>query len=233
MNSHFRTEASVPVANAPQDAPHSNINKGLSETNAMPNHGRNVHTEDLKASCDYHGFDETLAKVARARYVHSPYCAVVTMRFRNLAFERLPHAASDIQCILFVLFGTDPVVLSARPMMKGTPFVEADVMCHNAYTIFRGLSERIVVIDRHGFHVARGTVCTRPAHARRGGRNTSSNDNVFPKTVETAAALEYCKRVRQLPQKERHFKTDGLPCVPVRVEIAPLVVCDSEAVEFL
>ena len=224
MNTLFRTEVFAPDANAPQDAPHFvSITKGLSETNAMPNHGRNVHRDDLKTSCDYHGFDETLVKIGRARFAHNPYAALVTMRFRNLAFERLPHVATDIQCILFVLFGTDPVVMSVRPMAKGTPFVEADVMCHSVERLVSGMAEKVVVIDRHGFHVARGTVSTRSVRARRGGRNAPmGRDDVQPNSDETAAALNYCKAVRQMPQKERHFKTDGLPCVPVRIELPPM-----------
>jgi len=193
---------------------YTSITKGLSETNKMPGHGRNVHDNDLKEICDYHSFEGTLAALKQAKYAHSPYAAVSTLRIRNLAFERNEASMTiDIQCLLSVICGNEPVVVAVRLAAPGRPYIEADVITAYAGHIVKRMSERVVVVDRHGFHLARGTVT---AHVDR-----RRKDHAVPNSRETAAVLDYCAAIRQLPQKERHFKLDGLPCVPVRVEQVP------------
>jgi len=224
MQALFNTEV---FAFSPASASnYTSVTKGLSETNKMPGHGRNVHNNDLNETCDYYSFENTFAKLNKAHFTHSPYARYTTLRFRNLAFERSATMATDIQCVLYALVGTEPVVRNVRLAQPGKPYIEADIITSKHKLIVEKVNESVIVMDRHGFHIARGTVSTevstRPP--RRGAR-ASKEHVTISNTSEVEHVLNYCKAVRQLPQKERHFKLDGLPCVPVRVED----VVESEA----
>jgi len=227
MSKFFRTEA---FEYSPADSNFVSVTKGYSETNihssetnSMPGHRRNVHEEALGDSCNYHPFEATLAAVQKSHFSHSPYATATTLRFRNLAFERHATMVKDIQCILYNMAGPEPVVTSVRLSEPGRPFIEATVITAYPGDIVAKINKKVMVMDRYGYHVARGTVDT-AVSARPAKRNVcipKEQQQVITtsSTPEVQAALDYCKAVRQLPQKERHFKLDGLPCVPVRVEL--------------
>jgi hypothetical protein len=193
--------------------------KGLSETNRMPGHGKNVHEEALSGTCNYHSFEATLAAVQKARFSHSPYASQSILCFRNLAFERSATMVTDIQCLLFATCGPEPVVTSVRLAEPGRPFIEATVVTAYPQHIVKRISEHLVLMDRHGFHIARGTVRINNDRRRKFGPSPV-RDLAAANNKEAGDVLKYSASVRQLPQKDRHFKLDGLPCVPVRVECA-------------
>eukprot|EP00744_Colponema_vietnamica_P003671 GILI01005596.1.p1 GENE.GILI01005596.1~~GILI01005596.1.p1 ORF type:complete len:392 (+),score=101.46 GILI01005596.1:99-1274(+) len=217
------------------------------QSNAMPNHGRNVHEgyvanisryapyastvakspkrlsssmEDLCNVPDHHHLHRSLSsihdnlnscafssasaestcaidreenhchqQVTAHHYRHDPYAVRHTLRASCLPFERIEHAKADIQAVIVAVCGENfnVIVESVQKAPKGH-CLEVTIRTSHPNDLADKLAEAVVLMDRNGFHVADG--------------------NVHPQQ----ALLDYCEHVRNLPQQERHWRLDGLPC---------------------
>lgn len=146
-------------------------------------------------------------------------------------------ADSDNGCAHLV--STNPlnvVVLNVRKAAKGHT-MEATVRTSQPRLLAKLISEAVVLADRKGFHLAHHY--ERPADAEECELapaacqpNTSHVHQRAsePVTVSTRQQLlKYCETIRNLPQKQRHWTLDGLPCSTVGLRVDGVMpVTDEE-----
>jgi hypothetical protein len=213
----------------PMDAPHHSSNKQQHNNNSnmkqstpigasfssngfsqpprelgnRPNHNTNVH-DSLAGKCSFHAYRSSSASggpgVASVRRPPKLLPVTATNKDQSLPIfvqmfpsEWIQQAHSIFQEIIRTICGpTMPAVVESMDMRSETSFI-AVVRTAHVWDLIARLRCR-VLMDRHGYWYA--------------------NDWKAYQEMK-----EYCDTVRRLPQQQRHCKTDGLPCMPLVVEL--------------
>lgn len=168
-----------------------------------PNHGINVH-DALVGSCSFHAYRHGKhQRPPEATDLH-PCEQTLPIFVQMFPSEWIGQADCVFQDVLDCLCGIDGSQggghVERTEQRSETSFI-AFVCTSKVWELIARLRCR-VLMDRHGFWYA-------------------DDWNSFLKMKE------YCEGVRRLPQQQRHYKTDGLPCMPLVVELSRMVSHDS------
>lgn len=180
------------------------------ELGNRPNHNTNVH-DSLAGKCSFHAYRSGSlcgSVVAAAR--RPPKLLPPTPTNRDLSLpifvqmfpsEWIQQAQAIFQELVRTICGpTMPAVVETMDMRSETSFI-AVVRTAHVWDLIARLRCR-VLMDRHGYWYA----------------------NDWKAYLDMK---EYCEAVRRLPQQQRHCKTDGLPCMPLVVELGRSATMDS------
>lgn len=207
---HFVAQASAPPP--PQLPPPSAQGSVVSGTAAHPGihdsvgplvvggrlrHGSNVHTE-LKHVCKYMSYrdGDAVMKQLSAAPSNGPRDQVLPLFVQMFPSEHKDQAAALFERVMLLVCGPGAgrvVGIESRSETSFIVMVRTGFVWHVLYNLHYR-----VLMDRHGFWYA-------------------ENINQY------AQLKEYCDRVRALPQQTRRSKTDGLPSMPLVVELSRTV----------
>lgn len=156
-------------------------------------HGGNAHTE-LKNACKYFAYRD--ADQIKANYPqHQPGAKdqLLPLFVQMYPSEHKDQAANIFEKVLTLICGPGAgsvVGVEPRSDTSFIVFVRTGVVWHVIYNM-----RYRVLMDRHGFWYA---------------------ENL----QQYAIMREYCENVRTLPQQSRHAKTDGMPSMPLVIELS-------------
>ncbi|CUG94391.1 Hypothetical protein, putative [Bodo saltans] len=177
------------------------------ELGNRPNHNTNVH-DSLAGKCSFHAYRSSTttsggllgggASAVRKAPKLLPITATIKDQSLPIFVQMFPsewiqQAHSIFQEIIRTICGPSmPAVVESMDMRSETSFI-ALVRTAHVWDLIARLRCR-VLMDRHGYWYA--------------------NDWKAYQEMK-----DYCDTVRRLPQQQRHCKTDGLPCMPLVVEL--------------
>jgi hypothetical protein len=159
-------------------------------------HGGNAH-RDLQQICKYFSYkDADNQKLLPSGHQASDRVQVLPLFVQMFPAELKDHAALIFEKVMLIICGPGAgrvVGIEARSETSFLVFVQTDVVWHVLYNL-----RCRVLMDRHGFWYA---------------------ENL----QQYSKMREYCDAVRMLPQHSRHGKTDGMPSMPLVVELSRTV----------
>lgn len=177
-------------------------NATFADTHNLVNHAHEIDNN--------HSTHHSTLHSNQLHYRHDPYATRHILRASCLPFERIEHAKSDLQAVISAVCGENfnAVVESVQKATKGH-CLEVAVRTSQPRVFADLMAEAVVLMDRKGFYVAHHIESPKV-----GEKNTilgalHSQGSIFS---TRQAVLDYCEHVRNLPQQERHWRLDGLPC---------------------
>lgn len=192
--SHQQMMQSVMQVSGGGKAMDEGLTSASREIGNRPNHGTNVH-DQLGGKCAFHAYRPGLRRKPLVPPAHAN--AQVLPIFVQMFPSELIHQALDVfQDVIATVCTNYGGIVERVDHRSETSFI-AFVRTSFVWHLISLLRCR-VLMDRHGFWYA-----------------TDLDRYVQMK--------EYCEGVRRLPQQQRHYKTDGLPCMPLVVELGRMV----------
>ena len=189
--------------------------------NARPHHGHNVHGA-LQGKCTFFAFPPnfmsltevvvpkqyspsltdppvvgmptvSVSAVGAAPTVRQSGVIAIPLFCQMFPIEYVPFAGRVLQFVCDSVCGAGTVASIRDISAKSEKSFTANFLTDNVWEVVSRLRRR-VLMDRHGFWFA---------------------DDIS----QYIMMKQYCEGVRKLPQHTRHFLTDGLPCMPLVIEI--------------
>nr|CCC95289.1 unnamed protein product [Trypanosoma congolense IL3000] len=157
--------------------------------------GTNVHGS-LQGVCSYYSYNISAALKQYEQMgdvAENPDEQLLPVFFQMFPCELRSRTIVVLNRVVQATCGPDVAVVVSIESRSETSFV-ALVHTRNVWLLIHRLRCR-VLMDRHGFWHAED----------------------FSQYLRLK---EYCEGVRRLPQQTRHLRTDGLPCMPLVVELA-------------
>lgn len=182
---------------APSHPPSQGMHPGISDTvgpmivGGRLRHGGNAHVE-LRHSCKYFSYKDGEELKALVGQ-GSPKEQILPMFVQMFPSEHKDHTAVLFEKVLLLICGPGAgcvVGVEPRSDTSFIAFVRTSVVWHVLYNL-----RYRVLMDRHGFWYA---------------------ENV----QQYVSMRDYCESVRMLPQHARHAKTDGMPSMPLVLELS-------------
>jgi hypothetical protein len=198
MQQQQQQQQSLPAAVINQSAA-TGAHPGIHESNGPMiiggrlRHGGNAHTE-LKNACKYFAYrDADQIKASYPQHQQGSKDQLLPLFVQMFPSEHKDQAASIFEKVLTLICGPGAgsvVGVEPRSDTSFIVFVRTGVVWHVIYNM-----RYRVLMDRHGFWYA---------------------ENL----MQYAMMREYCENVRTLPQQARHAKTDGMPSMPLVIELS-------------
>mmetsp|Transcript_68207 Transcript_68207/g.79391 ORF Transcript_68207/g.79391 Transcript_68207/m.79391 type:complete len:621 (+) Transcript_68207:288-2150(+) len=165
---------------------------------SRPNHGTNVH-DALAGKLTFNAY-RTDVKRPSACLQTTTQTQTLPVFVQMFPSEWIHDAKVVFQEVICAICGPRCAVVERIEPRSETSFI-AFVKTAQLWDLISALRCRCLM-DRHGFWYA-----------------SSWQQYLDMKT--------YCEVVRRMPQQQRHYKTDGLPCMPLVVELSRMVAIDS------
>lgn len=165
---------------------------------SRPNHGTNVH-DALAGKLTFHAYRPGVKRPSTC-VQSTPNTQTLPIFVQMFPSEWIHEALVTFQEVVSAICGPRCAIVERIEPRSETSFI-AFVKTAQVWDLISALRCR-ALMDRHGFWYA----------------------NTWQQYLDMKA---YCENVRRMPQQQRHYKTDGLPCMPLVVELSRMVATES------